>query len=941
MSFFPTQPRLPLALKLVVSLWMLAWVPIYWHTNGPANFLWLCDLANFLVFFGLWLESALLLSAQALGVLAIHLLWMLDFSSRLLVGAHLIGGTEYMFDPTQALVVRLFSASFHVATVPLLLWVLWRLGYDRRAFLLQTAITWVLFPLTFLLTDPALNVNWLWKPFGVPQTVLPPPLLVVVAMLVIPLVLYLPTHLLFRFLAARHRRLAPVLSALVVALSLLLGPGGATAQSSEPDPTRPKIGLALSGGGARGLAHIGVLKVLEENRIPVDYVAGTSMGAIVGGLYAAGLSPERLEKVFLTQDWDDLLDDRAPYRNLVYRRKEDRRRYPVPLELGLRKGKVLFSIGLRAGQNLGLKLRSLLLPMAAITDFSKLPTPFKAVAADITTGEAVVLDHGNLAEALRASMAIPGVFTPIELEGRLLVDGGIANNLPVDVVRAMGADVVIAVNLSEPLAKREELGSLLGITYQMLSLLTHKTIEPQLAAADHVLQPQVDDFGVLSFAEPEPLIQLGEKETESHLAELEPYRLSPEAYARYLAGRPDTTVGPPEPIAFIRIEGQKGIDERVLQAQINTAVGDPLEAAALEQDLAHLFGMEDFQLACFERVEEDGRPGLIYQLDEKAWGPGYLRFGLEALSDLQGDTTLSAVVNYTRKRLNLHGAEWRNDLRLGRRQTVFSELYLPIDYAGRWFFAPRGEIDVGFQGLFENGHKIGEYETRFYAVGADLGRRLGRLGELRLGLVSGRQEASVSTGAATLPTFDVPVGSLRARLATDTTDNPTLASQGARIEVVAELSRTSLGAEDDYDRLGAHLTGLKSWGENTWLLGFDAGTSLGSELPTYAEFLAGGLLSLGGYGEGELRGQRFAIGRLGYRRQLLRLPSAIGQGVYAALVLESGNVWGLGEEVDFDDLRWSATGLIGADTLVGPVFFGYGLTEGGDGRFYFTIGRGF
>jgi len=264
---------------------------------------------------------------------------------------------------------------------------------------------------------------------------------------------------------------------------------------------RPKIGLALGGGGARGAAHVGVLRVLEEMHVPVDYVAGTSMGAVVGGLYASGMSPDEIESALTQIDWNDTLTDRTQYKDLPFRRKEDENRYLTSFEAGLRGRRLTLPSGLQSAQKVRFLLQSNLIDVAHIHDFSELPIPFKAVAADIETGEAVVLDHGDLSEAIRASMSIPGVFSPIEIDGRMLVDGGIADNVPVDVVRAMGADVVIAVDVGGPLLKREQMGSMFAVTSQVLTILTRRNADLQLKDATIVLAPDVSRYGAMAFSE--------------------------------------------------------------------------------------------------------------------------------------------------------------------------------------------------------------------------------------------------------------------------------------------------------------------------------------------------------------------------------------------------------------------------------------------------------
>src|SRR5258706_4246229 len=311
-----------------------------------------------------------------------------------------------------------------------------------------------------------------------------------------------------------------------IAVSLLLSGASLHAASS-----RPKIGLALGGGGARGCAHIGVIRTLNELHIPIDYIAGTSMGAVVGGLYASGMTADEIEKAVLQADWSDVLNDRTAYRDLSFRRKEDDNRYLTALHAGLKSRRVVFPAGLRSGQKLRSLMQAYLLPAATVHDFSRLPIPFRAVATDIETGRAVVLDHGDLAEAIRASIAIPGYFSPVEIEGQLLVDGGLADNMPVDIVRSMGADIVIAVDVGSPLLKHEQIASLFGVTSQVLTFLTRKNVDEAIRGADAVLTPPVSSFALLGFESSAMIIAIARGYTLQQSAMLEPLRVSDSVYA--------------------------------------------------------------------------------------------------------------------------------------------------------------------------------------------------------------------------------------------------------------------------------------------------------------------------------------------------------------------------------------------------------------------------
>ena len=244
---------------------------------------------------------------------------------------------------------------------------------------------------------------------------------------------------------------------------------------------RPKIGLVLSGGGARGITHVGVIKVLEEMNIPVDYIAATSMGSIVGGLYAIDTTPTQLEKLVTSIHWASMFSDSPPRKDLTFREKQREDRFPLPLEIGIRDGEIRGFQGALTGANLELFLHELTGSADGIASFDNLPIPFRCVSTNMVTGKPYVFERGPLYQAMRASMSIPGLFSPAEYGGQILGDGGLVDNLPIDIVRGMGADIVIAVNIGTPLMERDQLTSILGLTSQMINILTEQNVRAQLA----------------------------------------------------------------------------------------------------------------------------------------------------------------------------------------------------------------------------------------------------------------------------------------------------------------------------------------------------------------------------------------------------------------------------------------------------------------------------
>jgi NTE family protein len=702
-------------------------------------------------------------------------------------------------------------------------------------------------------------------------------------------------------------------------------------------PSRPGIGLVLSGGGARGAAHVGVLRVLEELEIPIDCIAGTSMGAVVGGLYTAGWSPDEIERELLAIDWSELFRGQAPRRNLSFRRKEDDLRY-IDFDAGLRKGRIVLPHGAAASSVLDFLLRGKTLNVAGIHDFDRLPIPFRALAADLTTGEEVVLDRGELSRALRASMSIPGVFPPVEAGERLLVDGGVLNNLPVEAARAMGAEVIIAVDVGTPLMKREELGSITGIAYQALSLAAQRRVDAQKLTAEVLLEPVLGKITLLDFADMAAAVRSGEVAARGASPQLRQLANAP-AFAAQLA-RQRHTAPVPEPIRSVTVEGTERVNERRLRGRVESRTGEPLDLGRLGKDLGNISEIGEFDRVDLDLTHHEDGVDLAIRPHDNSWGPLYLRGGLSISDDLAGHNAFNLLVNVTRTSLNSLGGEWRTDFQLGRSLRVFSELYQPLRFGERWFAAVSFDHRLDMTDVFAGREKIAEYRVESLIGGVDLGLQLGKYGEMRLGVGRGRAKGRREAGSTDLPAYEVHAAGLRGRLVIDRLDNAVVPREGEYLAVEAFRSERGLGADLRYERLlGEYWHFAKVRGQ-TWFFTLSGGTSFGSALPGYDEFVLGGLLSLSGYQEGELRGQYFGVSRLGYLYRLSELPEILGTGIYAGGWLEAGNVWQTSAAIG-DGLIYTLTGAIAAETRVGALFFGYGTADSGQDGFFLTLGQRF
>jgi NTE family protein len=705
------------------------------------------------------------------------------------------------------------------------------------------------------------------------------------------------------------------------------------------EATRPKIGLALSGGGARGAAHIGVLRVLEEQHVPIDYIAGTSMGAMIGGLYAAGVSVDVLEHMMQEVDWGDASNDLIRRQDRSFRRKRDDDLYLVRAAPGISdKGQILFPAGLVQGQKIDLMLKSFTSAVAQVHDFDQLRIPFRAVAADIVTGEEVVLSKGDLATAIRASMSIPAVLAPVEIDGRLLVDGGVAANLPIDAVRAMGADIVIAVDVTTALAPREQLTSVLAIADQLTTLLTRRNSQEQietLKPSDILITPDLGDITFTEFARAPEALERGLNTARSQAGLLAGLALPPEEYEAYRQARRGEREPAPK-IDFIHIDNQSRLSDDVLQARLRVKPGSTLDAVALRRDIDRIYGLELFESVNYELVREDDRTGIDLHVRDRSWGPNYLRFGLALADDFQGNDFFNLALAYTRNELNPLGGEWRTGLAIGGEPGFFSELHQPLDPASHYFVEPMIALGQTNLPVFEGDQQTGE--LRLEAAGATfaLGREFGTCCEARLAFTRFSGDANLRIGDPSVPTRSFDGGQLYARLSSDTLDNLNFPLQGSIATLEWRASRDAFGADEDFDQVQLDYLRARTRGRHTLIMRARLGTTFDGTAPQESEFRTGGFLNLSGLDQNALSGQHFGMLSVGTLRRLGDidlLPAYIGGS------LEVGNAWQRRDDIDVDGLITAGTVFIGLDSFLGPLYVGYGLAEGGRGSFYLFLGR--
>jgi NTE family protein len=734
--------------------------------------------------------------------------------------------------------------------------------------------------------------------------------------------------------------------ALCAALTIFSS-AAAISQESAPSGAAPgatgrqKVCLVLSGGGARGVAHVGVLKVLEELRVPVDCIVGTSMGAIIGGAYAYGVTPEELERRIREADWESVLLDQPSRPRLSVRDKElDRVQLGGP-EFGLHDGEVLLRSGAIIGQQLAVFLQQLIGPSEPFTSFDALPIPFRALATDIETGRLVVIDHGSLPAAMRASMAVPGVFAPSELDGGLLADGGLVRNLGVDVARDFDPDVLIAVNLGTGLLKREELRSLIGVGTQMVNILTEQNVQNslgQLTERDILVLPQLGDFSSSDFIESPKTVQIGEAAARTLASRLAALSVSDGEFREYLARLRPQRQQPRVDVVRLDTAGLRRVNPQIVEATFREATGGERSEEAITRGLDALLVSDDFQQVQVRIEREQDDRVLTIEPREKSWGPNYLRFGLALSTDFDGESAFTLLGDHRMTWLNSRGLEWRNRLALGDLTGVDSELYQPLDLAREWFVAPRAAAAQQLESIFLGEDVVSEYRNRRAQLGVDLGRRLGSLGELRLGYDWGVQSFRTATG---LPVFDRSydrIGELGARLLVDQLDNWDFPTEGYFLRAEARASRVDLGADVEYDTGVVQVEKAFGSDRHRFRAGVLYNTSLGSERPVYDAFALGGFLRLSGYGDREILTDGALLGRVVYERKIADF-AAVARGVFVAASLEAAEIDDRLNGPTDPSVLWSGALFLAADTILGPLYLGAGFAESGNAAAYLFLGR--
>lgn len=721
-------------------------------------------------------------------------------------------------------------------------------------------------------------------------------------------------------------------------MAMMTVPTTAEAQQPVVKPaSRPRVALVFEGGGALGFAHIGVIEWIEAHHIPVDYVAGTSMGGLVGGLYASGLSPQEITKFVGGINWTAVLSGQVPFPALSYRRKEDKLAFPNRLEFGLKHG-ISLPNGLNSGAAVGLLLDQTMLPYYDLKNFDDLPIPFRCVATDMTTGKEHVFKDGSLAQAMRATMSIPGVFAPVEHGTQLYSDGAAVNNLPVNVAREMGADIVIAVYLDTGPFDRKSLNSLLGVAGRNVSIMIANNELNSMKSANILLKADVSKFTSGDFERSAEIIPQGVKVAEEHAAELEKYAVNDADWEAYLAqrkARRRTAIPDPQ---FIDIYGLHGVQETEVANEFTEYVNKPIDTTKLEKTIEDLQGTGIYSSISYNLIDKDDKTGLLVRPRLKDYGPPFLDMGVFISSNDANDIQLGLGGRATFFGMAGPGSEVRVNASIGQVAGIDGELYKPLIYGKGPFVAPRAYYVHTVASFYSGSSQLAQYTEAKNGFGVDLGYRVGSKAELRFGEDYQWYSETLRIGTPIEQAFSITpwVSNVRFQyLGQDSVQVPTRGTEFLTKYIYSTESPGGLGSYSQWESTVDHFIPIKTRGI---LVGTGSGgTSFGDSNLGLAGFSLGGPLRLSAYNRGELLGSDYFLAQAGYLHQLFKLNPVIGDSVYVGGLYEIGKVWNPAEGTP--NLPNDVAGIVIMKTLIGPIFGGASIGDSDHRKWFFGIGR--
>lgn len=739
-------------------------------------------------------------------------------------------------------------------------------------------------------------------------------------------------------------------------LILLAGlPLMAAAQSE-----RPRIALVLSGGGAKGSAHIGILKVLEEKRIPVDIIVGTSMGSYVAGMYAMGLSAEEVERTTLAIDWNKGYQDKVGRDELSLRKKQQSEKYQLRTDIGVNGDAVQFPDGFFQGQSMASLLRHATSNLPAQKSFDDLPIPYRAVATDMETVTPFVLEGGSLAKAMQASMSIPGALKPVEWEGHILADGGTVNNMPVDVAKGMGADVVIAVDIGARLRTRESLKSGLAMIDQLTTYMTQVGTDKQralLGPQDILLTPEFGNMGIADFSLMPEGIKQGEAVANRAAAQLDALSLSPREYAVYrnqkLSRRAERSGQPAYYIDKVEILNKSRLSDETVRAMLKVKPDKIQTNESLEAGIRRLYALESFDRITYEVEERDGENVLVVDASEKNWGPGYLNFQFGFSDDFESSSNYNVGMSYTLTNLNEWGAEWLTEASLGTAKHLKTDFYSPLEPSQTFYGEASFAYDKTQRRIFlpedtESTQGLSYVDSEYGFTSADLAVGWNRQPWSRISLGLEGKVGGIDVRNISDASVDASSWGPYVRFEHDTLDSRYFPYEGAYWDIKGGYSTVRLDNNEDiddrYEGINYHLSMIKPWSWDRHSLNLlleGGGSTSQEEYPLFVQDL-GGLFRMSGFQRYQLSGRYSLFGGLRYIYRVVDNDfGALRAPLYLGGSLEQGGVWDKGEYISIESSFTGGSVYVGIESFLGPIFLGYGMAEGGNNMFYLQLGTTF
>lgn len=725
----------------------------------------------------------------------------------------------------------------------------------------------------------------------------------------------------------------------IALLGIALTASCAVAQDSSTSAGKehPAIGLVLEGGGALGLAHIGVIQWLEEHHIPVSYVAGTSMGGLVGGVYATGRSAAEVREVVQTINWDEVLKGQTPFPYLAFRRKQDIREYPSSLEFGLRKG-VQFPAGFNSGQQVSLILDRIALPYSELQSFDDLPIPFACVATDLQSGKAHVFRNGPLSLALRSTMSLPGIFTPVRSGSHIYADGGLLNNLPVNVAKEMGADVVLAVHLDSSSFDPEKPLSSFAVLSRSISVMIDANQLQSMEQADLLVTVPLQKYSSMDYNQADALIKAGYEAAAAKASVLSAFSVDEDTWKQYLAGRSARRRTTPIP-QFVEVKDAAPQVARGIEQDMSGVVGGSIDTTKLNHDILALSGTGRFLNVTYSMVERNGQQGLQIQAAPKPYAPPTVRPLILIDGSDYNNVLFSIGARITFLDFGGFRSELRNDVILGSQDGIDSEYYRPFKPTSNWFVAPRVGLYSSDYNIYSENSLVASYRRREVGGGLDVGYEFGRTGEMRFGYEGGDEQLSRQIGNPVLPTVSGATGNVRLQYLLDTLDEPVIPRAGQSLKVYAKWFNANPGAPQ-----GFPLSEIQSQNffrlntPSSVYLNAYGGTSFGYDAGIPA-FSLGGTQRLFAWGTNELLTNQYFLFQLGYIRQLVKLPPLLGDTLDFIGMYELGKTYQLPNGPRPPGLPNDVVGALVVNTIFGPVEVGGAVGNYDHQKFFFRIGR--